>query len=154
MQNDKICSDIVSALARTRTEANMFLNELDLLLRSLYIVGTGDFIGTMESAIRAKTALALTPILNENNREEVLAELKKQTESLNYFGLTIAFEPTLEIIAKISSWVRQNVDPQIALDITVNKSILGGAEIEYNGKVGSFTIRSHVDEYFLNNVNL
>jgi hypothetical protein len=148
MQNDKTCSEIVSALVRTRTEANMLLTELDLLLRSLYIIGPGDFESTLESGIRAKTAYAITQTTNKENREEILNKTKEIVNSLNYMGLTVAFDPNLEIIGKINTWIKQNLGEGIALDITINKSILGGAIIEYKGKVGSFTVLSKVEDYF------
>lgn len=151
MQNDKNCSEIVSALVRTRTEANILLSELDLLTRSLYMVSEGNFTETMETGIRAKTALSISQIINEKNREQVLNDLKVAVNSLNYLGLTIAFEPNMEIIGKISTWVKQNVGTTVALDITINKSILGGATIEYNGKIFSSTVQSRVADYFLNN---
>lgn len=155
MQNDKTCSEIVSALARTRTEANLLLEELDLLSRALYKTGTEDFESVLSRDIRAKTANAISMAVVGSDKEAFIKSLKAKIESLSYLGLTIAFEPSLEIIGRLNLWIQQNLGQGVALDITINKSILGGAIIEYKGKIKSFTILSDVDNYFLNNhVNL
>jgi len=155
MQNDKTYfktyPEIVSALATTRTEVNMLLSELDLLTRSLYMVNKGNFTEVMETGIRAKTALSISQLVNEKNREQVLNGLRDAINLLNYLGLTIAFEPNMEIISKLNTWVKQNVGPNVALDITIDKSILGGAVIEYNGRIFSSTIQTKVKDYFINN---
>lgn len=155
MQNDKIYSDIINTLVRTKTEAILLQDEVDSLIRSIYIVGEGDFTSTLEKNVRAKTAMALSQLFTNNNHEEVLVLLKQKLNDLNYLSLTIAFEPTLEIIGKISVWIRQNVNQTAVLDITVNKNIIGGAIIEYNGHHGNFTLLPQIDSYFTNiNVNL
>lgn len=154
MQSDKTCSDIVSALVTTRTEANVLLSEVDILLRSIYMVGDGNFKQTLENGVRSQTALTISKYIEEKKEEELLKGIKEKINSLDYVGLTIAFDPNLEVTRKIVGWVRQNIDKDLMLDININKSILGGAIIEYKGKVVSFTIKTKVDEYFLNNVNI
>ncbi len=155
MQNDKIYSEIVSSLARTRFEANMLLTEVEALERSLFKIGKGDFDSTLKSSIRATTAYAIATVIGSGDREEALKRLKAEINALTFLGLTIAFEPNLEIINRIYVWVKQNLGPGIALDISVDKTILGGAVIEYKGKIASFTLLTKVEQYFLSdNVNL
>lgn len=149
MQNDKIYSDIVSTLARSRTEANGLLEEIEELERSLYKIGDGDFNSTMEHKIRAKTAYAIDQSIGETDREVFLKDLKAKINSLTYLGLKIAFEPNLEIVGKLHTWVKQNLGEGVALDIVIDKSILGGAIIEYKGKIGNFSILKEVDHYFV-----
>ena len=154
MQNDKIYSEIINSFVRTKIEANMLLSELDLLRRSLFKIGEGDFNSTLEKNVRAKVANAITQIANDVNREQILKILSEKIKSLNYLSLTIAFEPNLETEGRIITWIRQNLGEGIAIDIKTDKSTLGGAVIEYKGKIGNFTILPKIDEYFLkNNVN-
>lgn len=144
-------TEIISALARTRSEANILLGELDVLLRSLYKTGQDNFDATLAGRVRARTANAISLAVVGANTEVVLKNLKNKIEALNYLGLTIAFDPNLETIGRLYLWVKQNLGDGVAIDLKIEKSILGGAIIEYKGKIRSFTILTAVDNYFLNN---
>ncbi len=141
-------SEIVSILVRTRTEANLLLSELDLLLRSLYKTGSEDFDHVIQNSIRAKVAYIIIQAIQNQPKEELLMELKKNVESLNYIKLTIAFEPTQQNLERISIWIKQNIGLGLAVDLSVDKSILGGAIVEYSGKIKDFTILPQVNQYF------
>ncbi len=156
MQNDKIYSEIVSSLVKTKYEANLLLAELDMLNRSLYKLGEEDFEHTLEKGVRAKTAYAVSKaVIGAGKKEEILRILKEKVDSLTYLGLTIAFEPSLEVVTRIHTWVRQNLGIGIAIDVTIDKTILAGAIIEYKGKIFRHTLLTAIDKYFLdNNVNV
>lgn len=155
MQNDKIFSETISALVRTRSEANLLLEEIDILTKSLYKIGSGNLDAALESSIRAKTANAIKLFLGTEGHEEVFNRLRERVNNLEYINLTLGFEPTLETLGRISNWVRQNIKDDIALDLSIDKSILGGAKIEYKGRIFNSTLLSRVDEYFkTNDVNI
>lgn len=148
MQNDKTYSDIINALVRTRTEANLLLAEVETLERALYKIGEGDFDSTLKAAVRAKTAYALSQAIGQGDGVTLLKSLKEKINALVYLGLTIAFEPNLEIISRLHNWAKQNLGEGVALDLKIDKSILGGAIIEYKGKIGTFSLVNQVDKYF------
>ncbi len=155
MQNDKTYSEIVNSLVKTKYDANLFLTEIDVLQRSLYKVGEEDFDHALEKSVRAKTSYAIQKASMGASKEEVLKFLKNKINSLVFLKLTIAFEPTAEVIGRIHTWARQNVGEGVAIDFSVDKSILGGATIEYKGKFKSNTLAEKAEQYFLNsNVNL
>lgn len=150
MQNETTFSNIISVLARSKTEAIYLMDEIDKLERSLYKIGEGDFKSTLEKEVRAKTAYVIEQAIGDGNHEVFLKSLREKVCGLTYLGLTIAFEPNLEIVGKIYTWVNQNVGEGISLDISINKSILGGAIIEYKGKIMNLTLLPKIDKYFSN----
>jgi hypothetical protein len=150
MQNDKTCSEIVNSLARTRAEANLLVAEVETLERSLYKIGEADFDHTLETGVRAKTAYAIGQAVKGGNHSALLIELKAKINSLTYLGLRIAFEPNLEAVGKFYTWVRQNIGEGVALDIVIDKTVLGGAVIEYKGKIKNFSVLTLVNQYFTN----
>ena len=151
MQNDKIFSEILDSLVRTKEEANLFLSEVEALERSLYKIGEGDFNSTLQKDVRAKTAGVIVQLTGSGDRGLILKTLKAKINTLTYLNLTIAFEPTEDAIGRIHNWVKQNLGEGICLNLTIDKKILGGAVVEYKGKVASFTLLTKVDQYFLNN---
>lgn len=149
VRNTDSYSQIIGSLVRTKFEANLLLAEIDTLERSLYKIGEGDYESALEKGVRAKTAYAVRAAVSSENKEEFLKNLRQRLNALTYLEVTIAFEPTLETVNRIYIWAKQNLGEGVALDITVNKSILGGAIIEYKGKVATNTLVAKVDEYFI-----
>jgi hypothetical protein len=148
MQNDKIYSDILNSLVRTKAEANILLDEIDRLAVSIFKTGDGDFASTLNRGIRAKTAYFIGQLDPSTDREEFLKTLRQKITEIDYLRLVIAFEPTLEIIDKVYTWVHQNIGSNISLDLTIDKTILGGAIIEYKGRIGNFALITDVKKYF------
>lgn len=148
MQNDKIYSEITHHLARSKTEANYLIEEIEKLETSLYKTGEGNFDSVMEDSIRAKTAYAITQSIGATDKKVFLKELKDKVKALTYLRLTVAFEPSIATIGRIYSWVNQNLGEGVAVDIAIDKNILGGANIEYKGKIGNFSLIDKVNKYF------
>lgn len=129
----------------------MLLTEVEVLERSLFKIGEGDFESTLEKGVRAKTAYAMRQAIGQRKPEEALAKLKEKINSLTYLNLTVAFEPTLEAVNRFYIWAKQNAGEGVAIDLTVDKSILGGAIVEYKGRVSKTILKEKLDDYFLNN---
>lgn len=62
-------------------------------------------------------------------------------EQLPSISLTIAISPTTALLQVISSWVALNLKTFMLLDISVDKSLGGGAIIEYRGNFKDYSLR-------------
>jgi F0F1-type ATP synthase delta subunit len=60
--------------------------------------------------------------------------------------LTLAFTPTESFRKKISAWLQKEIGRPLFLKITVDKTILGGAIIIYNGRYQDASLRKKLDE--------
>jgi len=67
-------------------------------------------------------------------------KLKERLESLPVFSLTIAFEPTEEFRGKLANWIKENVEKKAVLDLKIDKEILGGAIISWQGKYRNYSL--------------
>jgi plasmid replication initiation protein len=153
MPNDKIYSEIVNLLVKTKYDAVLLLGELDILERSLFKIGEEDFEHTLNSGVRAKTAYSINKLIEKGEKEYALKVLRQKVQDVVFIGITVAFEPTMETYSRLQAWIRENVGSDIAIDLTMDKSILGGAIIEYKGKIVRSTLVTRVDQYFLDYKN-
>jgi len=66
--------------------------------------------------------------------------LKEHLLSLPQVKMEIAFSPDDKTILKISHWLEKELAKKIILDLKVNSRIVGGAIVEYKGKLVDFSL--------------
>jgi len=73
---------------------------------------------------------------------------KIQTEiaAIPLVPLTIAFEPKEQTLKALCDWFELNVKKQVIFDISVDKKMIGGANITFNGKFLDLSIKSKFDQ--------
>lgn len=141
-------SDILEKV-RTQKEAQELREEVELLMASLYRVGEEDFNKTLDMKIKAWFADGLRKAFEKGgNKESYLKGLKKELEELEVVKLTLGFEPSIEVIENIHSWVWKNAGKTVVLDLSYNPAILGGAIIAYKGKYEDYSLRSKLRKIF------
>lgn len=137
------------------TEDIVSLNEeIDLLLQSLYHVEIYQFEEVLTKFVRIRVAAELRKLLQnikETEKDKIKALLSNMYRaicSLPILRLTLAFEPSEYIINNFSHWARLNLEPGILLDLSLDRSLCGGAVIAYQGKLYDFSLRKKLKEIF------
>lgn len=157
VKNDNlIYYDFINSI-ETIGERDQIASEIDYLLESIF-ENSNDPLTNALKKISVQTEEKLKGIFKKNNldildRETVkndLSQLKKILKSFKVIKLSIAFYPSREIIEKVSKWIKSNLGAEYLLDIEVNKSIIGGAIIVFNGKYRDMTLRKTLEETFAN----
>ena len=62
--------------------------------------------------------------------------------ALPVLSLTIAFEPQDGTLKTLAEWFFINMHKQMLFELEVDRKVIAGAKIKYNGKFYDFTIRS------------
>ncbi len=124
------------------------LTEIDELEKAVFKVDPNVFNETLNTRVRASTTNFISSEMVGKDKTEFFKSLKAELASLKYLELTIAFEPTLETLSKISDWARKNIAESLCLDIKRDKRIIGGAIITYNGRFKDYSLVNEVDSYF------
>lgn len=86
--------------------------------------------------------------------QEHEVDLQSHIEADNFFGkvreaitklpmltITIGTPPTLELIKEINGWVLANIKGFVAIDFVVDKSLIAGATINFNGKARDYSVK-------------
>ena len=139
----------ILANVRTRQEADLLVSELEGLLEKLYSSQSGDFDKAIGKQVRPGVASEIKKALQLQavDREKFLRGLIEAVKKLKVVRLTLAFEAREDLVEAISDWLRTYLPGQgVILDLSDDKSILGGALVSYEGMFGDFSLKKSLDE--------
>lgn len=139
MQNEAIYSDLIKVLL-TREDVNKLLWEIGVLRESLFKTDAGAFANILKSQVRKQVADVIEKYISAGDRVALLDFLEEKFKETPDIKLTLAFDPTQETIQKVSKWVKMSVG-DVLIDYKVDRSIIGGAIVEYGGKIGDFSVK-------------
>jgi ATP synthase delta (OSCP) subunit len=138
----------LSDLFTTKAEANDFLARLTSISEMFFQTGFN-----FESALTVHFGInkrdRIISILHANNInteslpsvKEFIFVLMSKISSLPVLALTIAFEPQEQTLKTLAEWFFINMHKQMLFDISVDKNVIAGARITYNGKFYDFSVR-------------
>lgn len=139
----------ILANVRTRQEADLLVSELEGLLEKLYSSQSGDFDKALGKQVRPGVAIEIKKALQLQtvDREKFLRGLIEAVKKLKVVRLTLAFEAREDLVEAISDWLLTHLPGQgVILDLSDDKSILGGALVSYEGMFGDFSLKKSLDE--------
>lgn len=138
---------------RTKDEAGKLIEEVDILLSSFYEQRGAGFEYALKSKIRHWVSEALSEIFSKGDADKVkfLESLKESLKNAKTLILGIAFEPTEEIIDKVSIFVRKNFDKSCLLEISYMPELMAGAVIIYEGNYIDLSIKKIFKKEFEEN---
>ncbi|MEK7533913.1 MAG: F0F1 ATP synthase subunit delta [Patescibacteria group bacterium] len=150
------CSNILKS-TKTVAQKEQLALEIDQLIASLFRQETNAFDNALKSIRLEVSQIIIDEFLNKEsqsvNKEMVkyfLTELKKRLQKLRIIKLSLAFSPSNYSIDRIYDWIAKNVGDEYILDIQVDKSILGGITISFEGKYIDLSLKKRLDEVFKN----
>lgn len=150
----------LSDFITTKGEANDFLAHLRAISDKLYQT---DF--NLKKAITdqfgiTKSDRFLTLLRDNNINSETLPAVKdflqkmeEQVASLPVLSITMAFEPSEQTLKALSEWFLVNMKKQMIFDITVDRSLIAGSLITFNGKFTDYSIRPIFQRILQDTVN-
>jgi len=131
----------LSPFCKTKAQANEFLGQLAAMSEKAYETDFNlEKVALDQMGIQKKDSflqllsqqnISLTAI---DQLKTFLAQLQEMVSKLPVLSLTIAFEPKEESLKAFSDWFFLNVKKQVLFAVTVDRSLIGGATISYNGK--------------------
>lgn len=134
-------SNLLSRI-RTTEEKDKLLQEVELLLQSLYEQRGVGFDSTLTAKVRAWVAEVIRREINKaGSREDYLEKLKDILVSLKKLTLTLGFEPTDKSLDKFASFVLKKKGEGIVLEIIYDPKIIAGAIIVYEGNYRDFSLK-------------
>jgi F0F1-type ATP synthase delta subunit len=132
----------------TKAEANDFQSGLTTVIDKIFQT---DF--NIEKALSDQfginTSDRLLAIMRENtintqshdNVKTFLTTMQESISKLPILTLTIAFEPQAKTLRSLSEWFLINMKKQVVFDFSVDKKVIAGATLTYNGKFFDFSVK-------------
>lgn len=157
MENlDKPLSSQIMEIVKTKEEAARFVEDLKKLADSLFNAKS-DFEQALKKNIPFPKKEKLLEMLKNNNidknnfsqMQEFLSLLLETIEKMPVLTIKIGFEPREETIENISEWLQLKLGKNILLEAEVDKNIIAGALISYNGAYKDYSLKNKIDKKYL-----
>lgn len=139
----------LSGLFITKTQATEFIQRISRVVDTLY---TANF--DLEKILAEQLGLQkkdrLMKLFFENNINtgdkdavrDFLQKIITAATAIPTVELTLAFEPTEEILMSLSQWFMMQLKKQAIFAVKVDYSLIGGAIITFNGKYKDCSLKS------------
>lgn len=106
--------------------------------KSLVSKITGRVSGGFLETVELLSAKKILPG-DSGGLEDYFERLEEYIKSLGRVNLTLAFEPSRKFLEEIAEWFEKNLGKKVILAILVKEEIIGGVQIEYNGKYKDYS---------------
>lgn len=132
----------------TKSQATDFATRLNIVADTMYTTNfnLGKALSSQFSVVKTDAFLKLMRENNVNSEsitavQDFLKKIQESLSNLPMISLTIAFEPSEEMLTILSQWFVSNVNKQVLFDIHIDSSIIAGTKITYNGKFKDYSIK-------------
>lgn len=132
------------AFVRTDRDREVLIREIDFVVNSSYQTRNNDLL---DKVIRADTMQLFEKAKSgEKNFLGFLKSLRQTLLDTRSFEITLAIDPSEELINEIFDWFKTNFKVPPVLSFKKNTELIGGAELSYLGKYHSFTLNKILDQ--------
>jgi hypothetical protein len=121
---------------RTREDLEYLASDLEELRVNMYKAGSS---GNPPALIKADFD-------STSDKGEFLETLRKQIMSARVLEITIATCLSEQSLSRISVWVKEHFGENVVLNVLVDKTILAGAKISFNGKHKDCSLKEQLKE--------
>lgn len=152
--NDTLSFDLLD-IVKTKEDRIQFLSQLDALTHAFFS-HEKEAMSILDQTISYKSKEKLLQIAQQNKISitdeqafQSFIETVKQTVSeFPEVTITLAFAPTQEVITVISGWFSVHAKKAMILDIAVDKSLIGGVIIGFNGMYKDFSLKKKLQDKY------
>jgi len=88
------------------------------------------------------TRLNHISLLNHAKRQRLLKVLDQLQTTAPVIHISFAAEPSADFMAKITSWLRQNVHPYVLVNVGLQPSVIVGCELRTINKIFDMSLRN------------
>ncbi len=126
----------------TAEDLYFFIEQINVIKKYLFAdITKGSLFERIKGKVDERIRLKLEELEKKNllpqeliEKSVFFEELKKYLHSLPQIKLEVAFLPNKTFLTKIKKWLEETINREMVLDILVNPEIVGGVNIEYQGK--------------------
>lgn len=135
---------------RTTSERGTIYAAIETILEALY-KKEGDIDKLIETEMPSaivrplKQALMQLPDKSAKTIQTYLDDLGKQLKLLRTLSLEIAYDPTEETIAVLTTWVRESLGNDIIMELSIDRGLLGGARISCEGRYKEINLATFIE---------
>lgn len=156
MTTEKI-RKILSAL-NSKEELDTLLDELDELKKSVYKTGEEEWGKKLEISLPERVTSPLVDFLRDlkQNRErgeieDSINRLRAEAQNMKIIKIYLAVEPDARFLQNLNHWLDKEIGEDVVPEVGVDKEMLGGIKVVWQGKYIEFTLSRMVEDFLAKN---
>ena len=132
---------------KTKKDAMALSDEIEALKQGLYGKNERNFEELLRQSVRASTAKLVRGAIEQagGDAEKGLRSVLERIKAADELGLILASAPTEKLVESMWRFVAGSVSGDVVLDLKIDKSLIGGAVVEYLGRRGDFSIKKKLN---------
>ncbi len=138
----------IFSLIRTAQDRDILLSEIKAVKEVQFEPKTS-LESVFTSRLRASVAAIFRTKAEGGALDSYMTGLEAALASLNEVKMTLAREPSEEVVDAISTWLSKNMGENTIFSVTVNPQALGGALVSFQGKYYDGSLEHELAQYFL-----
>lgn len=138
---------------RTKDDVETLHAGIEALEMNLYGAGAKSWNNTFDKILPERFSTYLRDSMVGFSLEQqleitkvLLADLKKAISKFKPLKIDLAFEPTNEVIEQLNLWIDEKLGLEVVLDISYEKTLLGGARMIFGGRYGDFSAAKYFED--------
>lgn len=142
-------SDILLTVYSVEDQIRL-LQEIDILLDSMYKFGKSSFEATMKTSVRLSTQEMLTSAITDSKMDpqDFLQNLRTQIANLKQVDIQIAYQPSVDSLHQIYDWIAQTESRGFVLSYAYDPNLIGGAVVSFKGKSFNGSLKEVINQKF------
>jgi F0F1-type ATP synthase delta subunit len=143
----------IKDLIVTKSDLNEFLFQIEEVNGSLYNTKESPERALAQALSREKKDVILayaesagSSSMNPADIQKILQEVKETLLKLPVIEFKVAFEPAEQFILRLVEWVHQYISPDAIIEVKVDRNIIGGVQISYNGRYHDYSVIKYLQE--------
>jgi hypothetical protein len=142
--------DQILSKIQTTEDQEEVVNEIEILLKSLYQDKGLGFESVLSTSVRAWLASLLRQEFSKEDidKEAFLINLKNIITDIPKVHLTLAFEPSQDALNRIVGVIRSSIGGNVIVSLRRDPYLIGGVEIIFEGEYRDFTFKRIFEKEF------
>jgi F0F1-type ATP synthase delta subunit len=142
--------DIYSNLRTVDERAAVYIG-IETLIDTLFRSRGKDIIEIIDTEMPhaivkpLKQQLATLASTSPDSIKQYLESFHDALQQMQIISIEIAFPPAEETLAILIAWIRKNMSNTIIMDISIDRTLLGGARISFEGHYKAFDLMLFVE---------
>ena len=146
-------TELVASIS-TKSDLSHFLSRLEETQRGLFRTGTDvdaflaeQFSLPVTAAIIAYAQAEKANLQDPASATQFFTSLVGSLRQLPLVTLRLAYIPTRKQLQDFSRWFVDSTGEHVIFDIVLEEKLLGGAVIEYSGRIGNYSLSKKLEAF-------
>lgn len=156
MTTSTITTTTLRPYLKTTYDVTELLDSLQTVQNTIF-TGHTTFSESLKTQIPIPISTSITKLATEQQirlddpvaDKQFLIRLQDAIKNIPVLHLTISFSPTLQLINQISDWLILNMPHHVILDFTIDRTLIGGAKVGFQGKYIDHSLKKQIAGLFI-----